>query len=234
MFRNLTALGALVVLAGCASGPRGQDDRPASGFESAARLVDQGRYSEALPILRCIAVQGEGFEIAQFLAGHSAMAMSELDTTPAILRDDMRIEGFERLAAAGNAGWPAAQAELATAYAGIGTEQAHDEAAYWAAVYRRNTRERAYGLDRLDNQVEAEINARLDETRRQNAAALADAFTPTPLERGNITPECAPFIRSARGGAQGREGQRGRGSGGRGGGQGGGRPGGGDRGLTDG
>jgi len=232
MLRSLTGLGALVFLAACAGGPRGQDERPASGFDGAARLVDQGRYAEALPILRCIAVQGEGFEIAQFLAGHSAMEMSEATTTPEILRDEMRVEGFERLTAAGNAGWPAAQAALAIAYAGIETEQALHEAAYWAAVYRRNTRERAYGLDRLDNRVEAEIEARLDNAGLQAASGRADVFAPAPLEREEVTPECAPFIRNARSDAQGDRAQRGRrgggGNGGRGGGQGGGRGPGGD------
>ncbi|MBO6846068.1 MAG: hypothetical protein JJ884_00975 [Maricaulis sp.] len=49
----------------CGGGPGQGSAGPASGFTLAARLVDEGRYETALPILRCVADQGHGYEIAQ-------------------------------------------------------------------------------------------------------------------------------------------------------------------------
>ncbi|WP_158025593.1 hypothetical protein [Maricaulis sp. W15] len=214
MYRAFSGFAALFFLAGCASGPSGEDQRPPSGFNGAARLVDQGRYGDALPILRCIAKQGEGFEIAQYLAGHSALALSHDDTTPAILRDEMRVEGFDRLLAAGNAGWPAAQAELAEAFAAIGTTEALVEAAYWASIYRSNLRERTYGLDRLDATVEADIVAQLDADGLAAARGRSGEFAITPLPRETMTPECAPHVRSGRNNASDGGQRRGRRGGG--------------------
>ena len=234
MYRVLSGLSALLFLAGCASGPDGDRERPPSGFDSAARLADRGQYAEALPILRCVAMQGEGFEIAQYLAGHSALALSRAETTPSLLREDMRVEGFDRLIAAGEAGWPAAQAELAETFAAINTDEATRNAAYWAAVYRANVRERAYGLDRLDNDVEARLANRIGEAGLADAAERAAGFTITPLERSAPTPECAPYLRRGPGAGRGEQarqrpngGRRGDGEGGPGGGGRGGRPGGG-------
>ncbi len=67
----------------------------AGGFNRAVRLVDQGEYEQALPILRCVAGQGSGFKIAEYLAGYSAMRLSTAPTTPAILRDELRVEGLD-------------------------------------------------------------------------------------------------------------------------------------------
>lgn len=75
---------------GQASPGRGAGD----SFTRAARLVDSGEYARALPALRCIADQGRGYEIAQFLAGHSALMLSEADETPDILRAELRVEGL--------------------------------------------------------------------------------------------------------------------------------------------
>ncbi|WP_291843572.1 hypothetical protein [Maricaulis sp.] len=203
MRRTMTGLSALIFLAGCAGSARDLDRRPPTGFETAARLADQGRHADALPILRCIAGQGDGFEIAQFLAGRSALALSQADTTPALMRDALRVEGLDRLVSAGNAGWPAAQAALAEAFASVPTEEALMEAAFWARLYRRNARERSYGLDRLDNAVEADIEARLDPAAMMQARDRTAAFQATPLTRETMTPDCARHVRSGRGGGSG-------------------------------
>jgi hypothetical protein len=211
------------------SGARGPNSGGAGGgFDHAARLVDQGRYEQALPALKCIASQGTGWEIAQYLAGYSALHLSVAEETPEILRNELRVEGFDRLLLAGNAGWPAAQSELATWFATSDNETGRLEAAYWAAVYRQNTRERAYGLDRLDDQVEADIAAALSAEQFQAAETRAGDFSITPMQRVETGPECAPYLRSSmRSGGQRRSvrGQRpqggGRGGGGRGAGRGG-------------
>ncbi|WP_203290957.1 hypothetical protein [Maricaulis parjimensis] len=181
------------------------------GFTGAARLVDAGRYGEALPALRCHAARGEGFEIAQYLAGYSALKQADAEETPDILRDELRVEGFDRLTLAAQAGWPAAQAELAEALALVDTPTAREDAAYWAEVYRHNRREQAYGLDRLDDGVEAQIAATIDADTTQAVTARAAAFTTTPLERQDATPECAPYLREERRGGPGGPGDGGRG-----------------------
>ncbi len=227
MHRLTTGLAALISLTACANGGGAQDVRSLSGFEAATRLVDRGQYAEALPILRCVARQGEGFEIAEYLAGHSALALSREAETPDLLRDDLHAEGLDRLISAGEAGWPAAQAELAEAFEALETDTSHTEAAYWAAVYRGNMRERAYGLDRLDDNIEARIDTALSPEERAIASSRAATFTPTRLERLPMTPECAAHVRSgrgqagmgdARGGPRGGSGRGGRGRGGQGGG----------------
>ena len=166
------------------------------GFNMAVRLVDRGEYEQALPILRCVAGQGSGFEIAQYLAGYSAMHLSVEQTTPAILRDELRVEGFDRLTLAAQAGWPTAQAELASQFAATPGEEAPAQAAYWAAVYRHNARDRTYGLDRLDDGVEARIAANIDPERSAEIEEIAANFTVQSMAAITATPACAPYLGS--------------------------------------
>ncbi|WP_417476421.1 hypothetical protein [Maricaulis sp.] len=237
---SVPALAALLLLSACASHdgppPRGRDGMPGGGpgreggFNMAVGLVDEGAYEQALPILRCVAGQGSGFEIAEYLAGFSAVRLAAADATPAIMRDEMRVEGLDRLTRAARAGWPAAQAELAMQYSGIDSEEAPERAAYWAAVYRRNIRDRTYGLDRLDNHVEARISSRMTAEQSAQIEAEAANFIAEPLTAIATTPACAPWLASPQSGRQGGRGGNGSGrgerpgGGGRGGG--GGRPGG--------
>lgn len=182
---------------GQASPGRGAGD----SYTRAARLVDAGEYATALPALRCLADQGRGYEIAQFLAGHSALMLSGAADTPEILRGELRVEGFDRLILAANAGWPSAQAELARWFASTPGEQARQQAAYWAAVYRANRRDLAYGLDRLDDELEADIRRSAGEETARAAEIEAGAFTLDFMPTLETGPECARFVRRA--GAQG-------------------------------
>jgi hypothetical protein len=177
----------------------GRPTRPGAGdsFTRAARLVDAEQYGQALPALRCISGQGRGFEIAQYLAGYSALKMSFAPDTPEILRADLRYEGFERLINAANAGWPAAQAELARVFLATGTDEAVGEAAYWAAIYRRNSRDRAYGLDRLDGSTEVDIEASMSVEDFTLATARASEFVIADMTAIPTTSQCAPFLRTA-------------------------------------
>ena len=200
---------ALIVLAACASGDRPPRGGPMSGgpggqagggrdggFTQAARLVDEGRYADALPVLRCVASRGEGFEIAEYLAGYSAFRLARSEETPAVLRDDLLTEGFERMTAAAQAGWPAAQAGLAEALFEIANEDALAEAAYWAAVYRNNPRERVYGIDRLDDAVETSLAEHLGDTAISASEQRAAGFTIIPLAGHETGAECARFLRT--------------------------------------
>ena len=196
-------------------------------FNLAARQVDEGQFELALPALRCIAGQGQGYEIAQYLAGFSALRLSEAAETPGVLKDEYRREGFDRLILAGQAGWPSAQAELAEAFLDTGTPDGINEAAYWSAVYARNTRDRSYGIDRLDAEFDRRLVSAVSSGVSERAEDRADDFRIEALPIVESGPECAPYLRrsmSGRGQMRMERSRQGRGpGGGRGGGR---RPGG--------
>lgn len=229
---SLTLL-ALVLLTACASpprdgggargGPPGNSSQrgPGAGdaFSRAAALIDAGQFGEALPALRCLAGQGPGYEVAQYLAGYAALRHADEDSTPHVLRPELRVEGLDRLTAAAEAGWPAAQARLAETLSAQDGPVALEEAGYWAAVYRSNRRDQMYGLDRLPDGIEADIASRLSAAQTAAINTRASGFSPTPLQRVEAGPECQAVLRSGmgmRGGAgdMGPGGRRPRGGGG--------------------
>lgn len=200
------------------------DDRPGRGtsdpFTRASVMVEQGRYREALPVLRCYASLGRGYEIAEYLAGVSALALADDEATPSLLQNEYRTEGLDRLTRAAQSGWPAAQSELAMAYWAVGTQTARLEAAFWARVYRANRREILMGLDRLDSGLEREIEMMLDDAEKTEVQARAAAFQFEPLAQGSAPSHCQSLMvqpGSQRGGpgARGRGGPAGERRGGR-------------------
>lgn len=208
-------------------GEGGNRNGRAMDYASAAALVDQGEYSRALPVLRCLADRGDGYEIAQYLAGHATIALSEQESTPDILQPELYLEGIDRLDIAARAGWPSAQARLAELYWRAGSEDGLSNAAYWSAVYRNNARDRALGVDRLSDHIEREIQSALDADANAAITQSALAFTPEPMPQRETSPECAQLLASGQRMGRSREGQSGRGNRqgrGGGGGRGGGRP----------
>ena len=110
----------------------------------------------------------------------------------------------------------------------IANEDALAEAAYWAAVYRNNPRERVYGIDRLDDAVETSLAEHLGDTAISASEQRAAGFTIIPLAGHETGAECARFLRTgSENGQRGDGSRRGRGGprqdGGQGGGPGGGR-----------
>lgn len=228
MLRSISVIVSVVLLAACStSGPEGRRGErraeapgsvgvgPASGFTLASRLVDQERYDAALPILRCVAGQGHGYEIAQYLAGYSLARLADAATTPDIMRPEHLTEGFERLEIAAMAGWGAAQAELARAYWDVGTPEAIARGVFWASVYTRNSRDRAYGIDRISDTLEGNLMAAVSVSERTEIHAQAAAYVVEPMQAEILTPECARLVQERRASAGMR--QRGPGRGGRGG-----------------
>jgi hypothetical protein len=188
----------LGLLVACAAN-EGPDRR--SSYDIATDHVDNGRYAQALPILRCVAGQGHGYEVAQYLAGLSAIRMSVDGATPELEREDLRVEGFERLELAAHAGWPAAQAELTTQYFEIGHDEALQKAAMWAAVYRHNGRDQLYGVDRIDDVLEAQISDMVGMDGQTAAEQAADAHFVTMMTTQTVTPECQRVLRARASGA---------------------------------
>lgn len=228
MLRSIAVIAGAIVLAGCSTaGPdarraermRGGALGPAVGFTHASRLVDHQRYEAALPILRCVAGQGHGYEIAQYLAGYSLIRLANAENTPEIMRPEHMTEGFERLEVAAAAGWGAAQAELARAYWDVGTPEALQRGLYWTSVYRRNSRDRAYGIDRISDTLEGDLSAAVGSTDRASIQAEAAIYSIQPMQAEALTPECAQLVRDRGAGAGTR--QRAQQRSGRGGGRGG-------------
>lgn len=228
MLRSIAVIAGAIVLAGCSTaGPEarraermgGGAPGPAAGFSQASRLVDHQRYEAALPILRCVAGQGHGYEIAQYLAGYSLIRLADAENTPEIMRPEHMTEGFERLEVAAAAGWGAAQAELAQAYWDVGTPEALQRGLYWTNVYRRNSRDRAYGIDRISDTLEGDLSAAVGSTDRASIQAEAATYSVQPMQAETLTPECAQLVRDRGAGAGTR--QRAQQRSGRGGGRGG-------------
>lgn len=212
MHRSPLALGLTLVLAACASpgaspprqggefvqGAQPDGSNPgnfgAGGYNAATRLYDAGRYGEALPILRCAARQGPGYEVAQHLAGLAAIRLSEDEALTPDRQADYRSEGFDRLTDAAQSGWPASQAELAKLYFEIETQDARAEAAYWAQLYRGNPRDRAIGLNRIDTVTDRAIDAAVGTDGLAEAQARSAAFIAEPLIEEEIGPDCAPLL----------------------------------------
>jgi hypothetical protein len=187
-------MGLISGLVSACAANEGPDRR--SSYDIATDHVDNGRYAQALPILRCVAGQGHGYEVAQYLAGLSAIRMAEDNATPELERADLRVEGFERLEIAANAGWPAAQAELTTQYFAVGHADALQKAAVWAAVYRHNGRDQLYGVDRIDDALEAQIAEQIGPEGQAAAEQAADAQYVTMMTTETVSPECQQILRS--------------------------------------
>ncbi len=180
----ILSLTAVLALSGCGS----RDGIPRGGpgasdpFSQARIMARRGDCAHAAPILSCVAANGPGFEAA----------VHELARCHAELGDDeAAVAEFTRAA---NAGWAASQAELAGLHAGRGDGP---EAAYWAAVYRANSRDQALGIARLPAEA-ASAEARLEPAERDRARERAAGFTPVRLEARPETPQCERLRRRTR------------------------------------
>lgn len=230
----LPALALAVTLAACASGPGprggpgGGGDRQGrdggSGFDRATALLERGDAETAHTGFLCIARQGPGYEIAMHSAGLASLAMANGEGLDGRIADGLRDRGYLELISAANAGWPAAQAELAMRFSERGDDSGRQRAAYWLAVLDNNVRDQSLGLQRIPAARRAAMEADIGSGYLAAGAAEAANFRNQPLERVDTEMSCQPWLAQARnpqaGGRQrpegGRGGGRGRGGGGRG------------------
>lgn len=137
-----------------------------------------GKCQEAIPILRRLAVGGDGFELAQYNLGLCLLdtGKSEPDAGRAA---GLKQEGAAFIVKAANHNLPKAQASLAEIYLdGNGVARDPIEAGKWALVYRGNGERFALGLPNIPEALQARLDAALTDVTWAQARARADAWSP--------------------------------------------------------
>ena len=175
----------------------------------------------------CIAQQGPGYEIAWHSAGLASLAMADQAGMNDGIAQGLRDRGYLELMTAANAGWPAAQAELAMRFSARGDDAGRQRAAYWLAVLDNNVRDQALGLQRIPASRRAAMEADIGEDTLRAGEEEAASFRIQTLERLDTEMSCQPWLVQARSPQSGRRRPEGGRGGGRGPGGGGGRGGGG-------
>jgi hypothetical protein len=162
------AVAAAVTLAGCGGGRGGPDNAgmvvaqrpdgtrmavrsgrdPNAAYVQATELKAKGDCPGAIVLLRPIAALGPGYETAQTVLGECLIA-----------HDESRDDGLLWLTRAADAGWPEAQAVLASHYSTAGNGE---EAAFWLALYDGNPTKARIGFRPFDAKSLQRIRQTLD------------------------------------------------------------------------
>jgi hypothetical protein len=115
-----------------------------AAYSEGLDLKNQGDCANAILKLRPVASLGLGYENAQTALGSCLVA------TPAKTKDELSseyLEGLTWLRRAGDAGWPEAQAALASVHAfGPAVIRNGEEAAYWLVLYETNPNKSRLGF----------------------------------------------------------------------------------------
>ena len=180
---------AATALAGCGGGGRGPRERgperedngmivderpdgtrigvrsgrdPNRAYIEATEFKVKGDCPSVITLLRPVANLGPGYENAQTLLGECL-----------VLQADGRDEGLMWIARAADAGWPEAQALLATTYGAESPVRNGEEAAYWLALYDANTSKARVGFRAPDPRPLDALRASLSEADKAAGARRA-------------------------------------------------------------
>jgi hypothetical protein len=136
----------------------------------------KGQCDKAIPIFRNLADSADGYEISQYNLGLCLLDTAAADPQQQAAR---RMEGAEYILMAANAGFGRAQAAAVGLYLdGTGVDADPVEAGKWAFVYHDNGMRLALNLPDLSPAVMARLNAALTGTKRAEAHARANSWTP--------------------------------------------------------
>jgi len=137
----------------------------------------KGQCDKAIPIFRNLADSADGYEISQYNLGLCLLDLAAADPQhPAAQRK----EGADYILMAANSGFGRAQAAAVGLYLdGTGVDADPVEAGKWAFVYHDNGMRLALSLPDLPPAVMARLNAALTGTKRTEAHARANSWTPT-------------------------------------------------------
>jgi hypothetical protein len=146
-------------------------------YTQAMKLKQKGQYSEAVPILESMAIQGHGFEIAQLELGRCYYDLSRQPAASADTAARQRIQGFAWILAAANAGFGLAEQEMVRIYLdGMGVPTDRWEAGKWYLLWRRNPSRMQIGTSQFDAGLEARLKAKLSAADWKEAQQRADQW----------------------------------------------------------
>lgn len=163
--------------------PGGYDTQPQPTHRERADPVGvaedlrlHGKCDKAVPILRRLANEGEGYEIAQFDLGLCLIDLAKIDPSRSAMLDQ---EGATWILRAAKTGFGKAEAEAALLYLdGIGVPADAVEAEKWALIYHDNPMRLALGLPDLAPDASSRLDAALTDAKREEAQKRADAWSP--------------------------------------------------------
>jgi hypothetical protein len=175
---------AAVAISGC-GGRRGDDPRdgmvvqeradgtrvavrpgrdPNAAYIQATELKAKGDCATAVTLLRPVAMLGPGYENAQTARGEC------------LTQTDGQEEGVTWLTRAADAGWPEAQASLATYFDRAAPARNGEEAAYWLALYDLNPSKARIGFRTPDAGALSAVRGSLTESERVAGQRRAAAW----------------------------------------------------------
>jgi TPR repeat protein len=137
----------------------------------------KGECDKAVPILRGLADEGAGYEIAQFNLGLCLIDQAKVDGQHA---PDLNKEGASWVLRAANAGYGQAQAEAVLLYldaTGVAADPV--EARKWALIYHGNGLRLALGLPDIAPDVVSRLDAAMTAANRVEARSRAESWTAT-------------------------------------------------------
>ncbi len=146
-------------------------------FKRAQSLWQQGDFESAIPLFRDIALNGSGFENAQYMLGDCLVQLGEKDG----VFSARYLEGLSWLRRAADSGWPEAQAKLMNIhFSGPAQMLNLGEAAFWREVYLHNIMRQRVGFIPTKEAVLSELDAALTEQQRAEAKARAATWSLKP------------------------------------------------------
>jgi TPR repeat protein len=140
----------------------------------------KGKCDKAVPILRGLADEGPGYEIAQFNLGLCLIDLAKVDNQDA---PDLNKEGASWVLRAANAGYGRAQAESVLLYldaTGVAADPV--EAKKWALIYHSNGLRLALGLPDIAPDVAARLDAAMTAAKSAEARSRAASWTATAVD----------------------------------------------------
>ncbi len=167
-----------IVLSACASGPRdrgaGRGFNLNQAYATATELHARGKCREAAAIYFQVAMQGKGYEDAQYRLGE---CLIRLAGTADFSTD--YLEGLVWLRRAAEAGWPEAQGALAVQYLeGPQNMRNPVEAAMWLNLYENNIGQKRLGFTPLATASIDRLKTTLNAADRAEGDRLAQSWRP--------------------------------------------------------